>query len=92
MKLSTTVKGAMIASAVAAMFSACATTQAGKSDSMSGAMVKCGGVNSCKGQGNCKAVSNSCKGQNGCKGQGWIPTGTEKDCTDKGGNIVASAM
>jgi uncharacterized membrane protein len=91
MTASTAIKGAAIAAAVASMFSACATTQAGKSDAMGAGTVKCAGLNSCKGQGSCSGAHNSCKGQNNCKGQGWSPTSSEKDCADKGGNVIASA-
>jgi hypothetical protein len=89
MKLSTTKKGAILASAVAAMFSACATAPVSKGDAVAGS-VKCGGVNSCKGQGSCSGASNSCKGQNTCKGQGWVPTATEQDCIGRGGTVASA--
>ena len=83
-------KGAIIASAVCAMF----TTVAHAADAghdKAGGEVKCAGINSCKGTGACAGASNSCQGQNGCKGQGWVPTKSEKECKDKGGTVVASA-
>jgi len=69
------VKAAFIASAVCAMF-ATAATAADKAagHDKAGGEVKCAG----------------CGGQNGCKGQGWVPTKTEKECTDKGGKIVTA--
>ncbi len=51
--------------------------------------VKCGGTNACKGQSACKGATNACKGQNGCKGQGTSEVKSEKDCTTKGGKVVA---
>ena len=52
--------------------------------------MKCAGINSCKGTGSCAGGGHGCGGQNGCKGQGWTPTKTEKECTDKGGKVVAA--
>jgi uncharacterized membrane protein len=91
--------GAMIASAVATLFSAgCATssTQAAAMDghdkqgaAMSGG-VMCKGINSCKGSGSCKGDSNSCGSQNSCKGQGLTSVDSAKTCSDKGGTVLAS--
>jgi hypothetical protein len=53
------------------------------------ATVKCQGINSCKGQSKCKTASTACAGQNSCKGQGWLPTASAKECTDKGGTVLA---
>ena len=88
-----TVKSTLIASTVAALFSACAHSSAaapaGHDDKMASA-VHCAGVNQCKGQSECKTATNGCKAQNSCKGQGWVSTATEKDCTDQGGKVLAA--
>ena len=31
-----------------------------------------------------------CAGINACKGQGWVATDSAKDCTDKGGKVLAN--
>ena len=84
-------KGALIASAVCAMF---ATAHAGDDTAAghpkAGGDVKCAGINSCKGTGACAGADNGCGGKNGCKGKGWVATKTAKECTDKGGKVVAS--
>lgn len=63
-------KSALIASAVAGLFTAgmagTATAQA-----PAGEKVKCEGVNSCKGTSDCKTAQNACAGQNGCGGHGF---------------------
>ena len=85
-------KGALIASAVCAMFATAAglvVPRSGLVRSVRGGDVKCAGINSCKGTGSCAGGGHGCGGQNGCKGQGWSPTKTEKECTDKGGKVVA---
>jgi len=83
---STTLKGALIASAVAGMFSAGAALAAEKSDS---GLVNCAGINSCKGKGVCSGADNSCAGQNGCKGKGWVKA-TSKDCKAQKGTVVTA--
>lgn len=52
--------------------------------------VQCAGINACKGHSSCAGADNACKGQNTCKGKGWTETKNAKECTDKGGTIVAS--
>ena len=54
--------------------------------------VNCTGVNECKGKGACGAAdgSHSCAGKNECKGKGWIAAASEKECTDKGGKVLAA--
>jgi hypothetical protein len=54
--------------------------------------VNCTGINECKGKGACGAAdgSHSCAGKNECKGKGWISAASEKECTDKGGKILAA--
>jgi len=86
-----TVKGAVIASAVWATFSAGAVNAAeGKATKDTGKEVKCAGINECKGKGACAGAGHSCAGKNDCKGQGWTKVGTEKECTDKGGKVMAA--
>jgi len=85
-------KGALIASAVATLFAAGAAhaKQAkGKTDKSASKSVKCAGINECKGKGSCMGADNACKGKNDCKGKGWVDAKSEKDCTGKGGKIVA---
>jgi len=60
-----------------------------RADDSAGAKVQCLGVNSCKGQGACATAKNDCKGKNGCKGQGMVKMSSAKDCTDKGGKVMA---
>ncbi|HKM99631.1 MAG TPA: putative cross-wall-targeting lipoprotein signal domain-containing protein [Candidatus Binataceae bacterium] len=79
-----TLAGAVLATAVALMFSG-TTVMADDSSKPASPQVKCVGGNSCKGQSACKAASNDCKGQNGCKGKGFTMEQDEKGCTDKGG-------
>jgi Spy/CpxP family protein refolding chaperone len=90
-------KGALIASAVAAMMSTvgCAEEDDKTAEPTAAAAqkIKCEGANECKGQGACQGKSpdgkeHSCQGQNECKGQGWIELGSEKECTDKGGTVL----
>jgi uncharacterized membrane protein len=84
-------KGALIASAVCAMFATAAHAgDKAAGHDKAGGDVKCAGINSCKGTGSCAGGGHGCGGQNGCKGQGWTPTKTEKECTDKGGKIVTA--
>jgi hypothetical protein len=84
-----TLKGALIASAVASMLGG-GTAFAGKDDKAAAKDVKCSGVNECKGKGACSSADNACAGQNGCKGKAWTKM-SEKDCTAKGGKVVAEA-
>jgi len=76
-----------VATAAAALFSAAVApvALAAKDE----ASVKCSGINSCKGQSKCATANSACAGQNSCKGQGWLPTATEKECTDKDGKVLA---
>jgi uncharacterized membrane protein len=84
-------KGAAVATAVFALLSGGAAADEKKMEKpKEGAkVVQCGGINACKGQGACAGASNACKSHNACKGQGWVETKTEKECTDKGGKVVA---
>jgi len=81
-----TLRGAFIATAVAAMLGTVVASTARAADTSMG--VKCAGVNSCKGHGSCKGASNACKGQNGCKGQGWVQAKDAEECKAKGGHVV----
>ena len=86
-------KGAILASAVAALFfaSAAMAQESGtmsSSGSAQGAGTKCVGANSCKGQSSCKSAQNDCKGQNGCKGKGFVMTTSPEECTQKGGHAA----
>jgi hypothetical protein len=76
-------KGALIAAAVAGLFTAAVPMIASAKD----AGVHCAGVNACKGKGGCKGADNSCKGQNGCKGKGWMEM-SDKKCSAKGGTVM----
>jgi hypothetical protein len=83
-----TIKGAMIAAAVAGLFATGASGTA--SAKKGGEEVVCDGINSCKGQGSCHGANNACAGKNGCKGQGHTKTSKE-DCLAKGGKIAPAA-
>ena len=74
-----TVKGALIASAVCAMFSAGITYGSeGKATQASSGEIKCAGINERKGHAACAGTDNSCAGQNGCKGHGWVKVSSTK--------------
>jgi hypothetical protein len=79
-----TVKGAIIASAVAGMFAAAIPAVA---NAKAEAKVKCMNGNSCKGLSACSTKENSCAGQNSCKAKGWVML-TEKECKDKKGTVA----
>lgn len=80
------VVGAVLATAVAALFLAGNAMAEETAPAKDAKTVKCTGVNECKGKSACSSDKNSCGGKNGCKGQGWINT-TEADCTTKGGTV-----
>ncbi len=79
-----TIKGTMIAAAVAGLF---AMGASGVASAKTGSEVMCQGVNSCKGTSACKGASHACAGQNGCKGQGMTKM-SKKECKAKGGRIA----
>jgi hypothetical protein len=87
--LNDTFKGALIVSAVASLFMAGAATAQEKADKSSTAKVQCKQDNGCGGQGACAGKDNACKGKNSCHGHVFT-TKTEKECTDKGGAVVAA--
>jgi uncharacterized membrane protein len=88
------IKGAVLATAAAMMWSTALVSVASAADEgAAAATVKCEGVNSCKGTSSCKSAENSCKGQNSCKGHGWLSlsetecaAAKEKAASDKGKN------
>lgn len=89
--MKSSLKGAVLASAVATLFSAGIATAGDKMVKTSGtAAVKCAGVNACAGKGGCKSVKNACAGKNACKGQSWVQEKSAKACTDQGGTVVVS--
>ena len=79
-----TVKGALVASAVAGLFAAATPGVVYAKDT---GKVKCSGINDCKGKGACKSATSSCKGMNDCKGKGWVET-SDKECKAKKGTVV----
>lgn len=89
-------KGALVASAVAAMMAAGCADEDEKSPEPTGSAaqsVKCQGINECAGKGECAGknadgTSHDCQGKGSCKGQSWITVPSEKECTDKGGTIL----
>ena len=89
-KLKTVKSGAVIAAAAATLVLAgCATHQSSTAASQAGP-VKCAGTHRCKGQSECKTANSACKGQNSCKGQGWVYAKSAKQCTGKGGKVLAA--
>ncbi len=84
-------KGIVIASTVASMFSASAfaNDKAPQKDAKdASAKVRCTNVNECKGKGECGGAGHDCAGNNECKGKGWVSL-AEKECKTKGGKVVA---
>lgn len=82
-----TLKGTMVAAAVAGLFIAGAAHAESAPKAEKADMVKCMGANACKGHSACKTASNACAGQNGCGGKGFIKTATEAECVEKGGKV-----
>jgi len=78
-----TVKGAIVASAVAGFF---ATAMPAVVHAKDTGKVKCSGINDCKGKGACKSATSSCKGMNDCKGKGWVEA-SDKECKAKKGTV-----
>jgi hypothetical protein len=84
-----TVKGALIATAVAALFGCAESNQkAAAAPSGTGGSVKCLGINSCKGQGECSTADHSCGKHTPCKGHGWVTLPSADECAAKGGTIL----
>ena len=86
-----TVAGAMIATAVALAFTASGLNAADASPSTQPQQIKCLGANSCKGQSACKTATNDCQGKNSCAGKGYITTADAKSCEAKGGHVGKKA-
>jgi len=82
-------RGAFVAAAVCSMF-ATGNALAAEKGKETGKAVHCAGINACKGHGSCAGADNACKAQNSCKGQGWVEAKSAKECTDKGGTVVAA--
>ena len=82
-----TVRGALVAAAVAGMFAATIAVAAEHEGATEAQKVHCEGINACKGQGACNGVGHDCAGKNACKGKGWIET-TAANCKAKGGKVV----
>ena len=81
------VKGALIATAVAGLFMANSALADHHEGGKKGD-VKCMGVNECKGKGACGvAGKHECAGENECKGKGWIKL-SKDDCAKLGGTVV----
>jgi hypothetical protein len=81
-------KGAVIAAAVAGIFSArLALADEAAPAGGTEAKVHCAGINACKGKGECGGATHDCAGKNECKGKGWIST-SEADCKAKGGTVA----
>jgi hypothetical protein len=78
--------GLVVATAVAGLVM---TGGIAKAEEAAAGKVKCEGINACKGQGACGGADHDCKGKNTCKGKGWVEVASEKECTDKGGKVVA---
>jgi hypothetical protein len=89
MNANQTMKGALIAGAVAALFGCSNTTQqAAAQPSGTTGGVKCLGINSCKGQGTCATADHSCGKHTPCKGQGWLVVDSADECSAKGGKVL----
>ncbi len=87
--MKTITKGAVIATAVAGLFSArvALAEDAGTAKGAAEVKVHCQGINSCKGKGECGGATHDCAGKNECKGKGWIET-SDADCKAKGGTVT----
>lgn len=85
---STTTRGVLLASAVAALFVACgganATNDRAPTAAEMAGKVKCTGINECRGKGVCAQATHKCGGKNECRGQG-ITLCTANECETRGG-------
>ena len=80
-------KGAILATAAAALFMAAPiAVNAGAHEEAAEPMGQCMGGNSCKGNSACATANSSCKGQNACKGEGFTQT-TKAECDEAGGEF-----
>lgn len=87
--MSSTIKIALISSAITGLF-ACSTSGSDpKSPSgTEAATVRCQGVNSCKGMAECSGNGHPCGKHTPCKGQGWVSVPSAADCVAKGGTVL----
>jgi uncharacterized membrane protein len=87
--MKSSLKGALMAVAVAGLFAANTTLAGDEAKTIKNGAneVKCSGVNSCKGTGSCAGAGHECAGKNGCKGKGWVKVSSARECTDKGGKV-----
>jgi len=80
-------RGALIASAVAALFAAGfvgpPTSPARAADE-----AHCYGINACKGKGDCGGKGHSCAGENVCKGKGYLKLDKETCLKIQGGRLT----
>ncbi len=85
----TTIRGAMIATAVAGLF-ACAgkEPQPAAPSGATASTVRCLGVNACKGQGECSTATHPCGKHTPCKGLGWVTLPSAQECTTRGGKVL----
>ncbi len=80
-------RGIFVASAALGLLAA--SPGAASADHHEGGDVKCANINGCAGKGECAAAdgSHDCGGKNSCKGKGWVKV-TEKECKEKGGEVL----
>ena len=83
-----TIKGKLMAAAVAGLFTTAVPFIALAGDAKDEAKVKCEGGNACKGKGGCKSAANDCAGKNGCKGKSYTMTKSAEECTKAGGKVA----
>ncbi|MEZ4271216.1 MAG: hypothetical protein R3C68_07225 [Myxococcota bacterium] len=93
MKVKKTIKGTLVASAVAGLFACAGSGSSGAEATAAPAastdtVVHCAGINACKGHAACAGAENACKAQNECKGKGWVEAPSAADCEAKGGTVV----
>ena len=83
--------GLAVATAVVGMLAAgSGTVMSGEKAAKEHKTVKCYGINGCSGKGECGAPdgSHDCAGKNSCKGKGWVKAESEKECKEKGGEVL----
>ncbi|MFZ0657353.1 MAG: hypothetical protein WA854_16415 [Candidatus Binataceae bacterium] len=80
--------GAMLATAVALMFTGSAMAADSATPAKAPFLVKCIGGNACKGQSSCKTAVSGCEGQNSCKGKGYVMTSNTQQCAKQGGHAA----
>jgi len=92
--MQSTSRGLVIAAAVGTLLNVtgCGSDMSDDPTATSKEAVRCQGINECKGMSECAGGQgdNSCQGLNECKGHGWVTVDSAKECTDKGGSVLAS--